>query len=59
MRISSRTQHKFSANNFSQMIDSQPAWDNELLALAHERKAGMLFVTDDLMPNPYDQLPSY
>lgn len=29
------------------------------LALARQRHAGMVYLTDDLMPNPYDRLPSY
>lgn len=31
----------------------------EVLKLTHERHAGMVYVTDDVMPNPYDRLPSY
>lgn len=31
----------------------------EVLGLARARNAGMLYVTDDVMPNPYDQLPTY
>lgn len=47
------------ADHFAHMIHSQSGWDEALPALAHQRKAGMLFVTDDIMSNPYDQPPSY
>ncbi len=30
-----------------------------VVALANSRKAGLVYVTDDLMPNPYDRLPVY
>jgi hypothetical protein len=29
------------------------------LALAAARNAGMVFITDDILPNPYDTLPAY
>lgn len=34
-------------------------WDPELLDLALQRGAGVIYLTDDILPNPYDRLPSY
>ena len=31
----------------------------EVVALARDRGAGLLFVTDGVMPNPWDRLPAY
>jgi spherulation-specific family 4 protein len=36
-----------------------PAQMPSTVALAKSRGAGLLYVTDDVMPNPYDTLPSY
>ncbi len=44
-----------SADRFAHIIHSQSGWDDQLLTLAHQRKVGMLYVTDDVMGNPYDQ----
>ena len=30
-----------------------------IVALAKQRKAGLITVTSDVMPNPYDTLPAY
>ncbi len=49
----------FPAGRFAHLIHSSDTWDPKLVALARKRKAGMLYVTDDLMPNPYDVLPSF
>ncbi|MBK7948166.1 MAG: spherulation-specific family 4 protein [Deltaproteobacteria bacterium] len=47
------------ASGFAHLIHSDGPFDPTLLALAASRKAGLVFVSDDVMPNPYDLLPSY
>ncbi len=42
------------------VVHSCPAADMPaVVALARTRAVGLLWVTDDVMPNPYDTLPSY
>jgi hypothetical protein len=48
-----------SADHFANIVHTQPTWGDSLVALAAARNAGMLYITDDVMWNPYDQLPSY
>ena len=47
------------ASGLAHLIHSDGPFDPSLLPLAVSRKAGLLFVSDDVMPNPYDLLPSY
>lgn len=47
------------AKGFAHLIHSDAPFDPALLALATSRKAGLVFVSDDVLPNPYDVLPSY
>jgi hypothetical protein len=50
----------YPASLFWHAIHSCPAADvSEMLSLSRERNAGMIYITDDLMPNPYDALPTY
>ena len=49
----------FGADRFAHIIHSQSAWTATLLATISARKAGMVYVTDDGSPNPYDQFASY
>lgn len=46
------------ASGFAHLIHSDGAFDPALLTLAANRKAGVLYVTDDLLANPYDRLPT-
>lgn len=41
------------------IIYSQPDWDDSLFDLAISRGAGVLYISDDTLPNPYDRLPHY
>lgn len=47
------------ASRFAHIVHTAAPWDSAIPALAEERKAGLLYITDDEMNNPYDQLPSY
>ncbi len=49
----------FPPRRFAHILHSQPSWGAAFLALAHDRSAGFLFVTDDVFPNPFDALPSF
>jgi hypothetical protein len=51
----------FDASHFAHIIHSEPAIADMLtdLELARTRKAGFVYVTDDVLPNPYNVLPSY
>jgi hypothetical protein len=51
----------YSANHFADIIHTQPTAAGMLadLQLAQQRHAGLVYVTDDTLPNPYDTLPSY
>lgn len=50
----------FPATKFWHCIHSCPAASvPEVIELARNRNAGLLHVTDDVMPNPYDTLPTY
>lgn len=52
---------KYPAHQFCHLLHSitnTGAFTNAL-TLAQRRNAGFLFVTDDLMPNPWDRLPTY
>jgi len=41
------------------MVHSQSAWDPMLIEKMRKRGVGNVFVTDDVMENPYDRLPAY
>lgn len=51
----------FSADHFAHVIHSETSSANMLIdvELARARKAGMIYITDDVLPNPYDSLASY
>lgn len=47
-------------SNLWHMVHSCAATDMpRIVALAKQRKAGLITVTNDVMPNPYDTLPTY
>jgi hypothetical protein len=48
-----------SADHFANIVHTQPTWDDSLVALAAARNVGMFYATNDVLVNPYDQLPSY
>jgi Spherulation-specific family 4 len=41
------------------VYDARSAEAAELIGLTRQRGAGHVYVTDDVLPNPYDSLPSY
>ncbi len=45
--------------NLAHMIHSQSSWSSELFGMMRQHRVGSIFITDDVMQNPYDQLPSY
>lgn len=47
------------ASKIAHMVHTHAQWNGSLLDTAAARGAGYLFVTDDVMDNPYDMLPSY
>jgi hypothetical protein len=50
------------ASHFAHLVYAQPSADDVQIDvdLAHQRKAGMLYVTDDVFsPNPWDTLATY
>jgi hypothetical protein len=50
------------ASHFAHLVYDQPSGDDAQIEvdLAHQRKAGMLYVTDDVFsPNPWDTLATY
>lgn len=49
----------FTSDHFAHIVHTQPTWDTSLVALAASRNAGFLFVTDDVLPNPFDRLGVY
>ena len=50
----------YTPDHFAHLIHTQGApWSNNFLTLAEQRNAGMIYVTDDAMPNPWDALASY
>lgn len=51
---------KFPASKFWHCVHTCPAAEMpEIVALAKARNAGLLYVTDDVMANPYNVLPTY
>ena len=47
-------------DRFLHLVHNVPAWDAQrVTALTRERRAGWVYVTDDVLPNPWDTLPSY
>ncbi len=51
----------YPSSKFAHIIHTEPTATGMLgdIDLALARNAGMVFVTDDSLPNPYDTLPSY
>jgi hypothetical protein len=51
----------YSPDHFGNLIHTQMTAAGMLadLHLAQQRNAGLVYVTDDTLPNPYDRLPSY
>jgi hypothetical protein len=47
------------AQNNANIIYATPQWDNAIATLIDEHKVGLVFVTSDVLNNPYDQLPEY
>ncbi len=47
------------SRKIAHIVHTQSVWDTTLLDKASKRGAEFLFVTDDILPNPYDKLPSY
>ncbi len=41
------------------VVHSQPAWNPDLVTAMRQHGVANLFITDDVMPNPYDKLPAY
>lgn len=51
---------KYPSSKFWHVVHTTtPAEYAEVVALAKQRNVGLLWVTDDVMPNPYDTNPSY
>lgn len=52
--------NKYPASKFAHLVHSTPtaSWKTAL-DLSFERNAGYVFITDDIMPNPWDTLPPY
>jgi hypothetical protein len=52
--------NNYTPAHFAHLIHTQSApWDANFLILAVQRNAGMIYVTDDALPNPWDALASY
>ena len=51
----------YPADRFAHIVDSEPSASGMTsdLSLAIARKAGYIYVTDDVLCNPYGQLPTY
>jgi len=51
----------YSADHFAHIVYAEIDTDRMLVSLgmAMQRKAGWVYITDDVLPNPYDQLPAY
>ncbi|MEN9798976.1 MAG: hypothetical protein RL653_2672 [Pseudomonadota bacterium] len=48
------------AERFLHLVHGVPASDAQrIVGLSRERRAGFVYVTDDVLPNPWDTLPSY
>lgn len=52
-------QKNYDASRFAHIVHTKSTWDNTYLDLLASRNAGLIYVTDDVMINPYDTLPSY
>jgi hypothetical protein len=52
---------KYTPDHFANIIHTEPSAAQMAvdLKLAMQRNAGLVYVTDDTLPNPYDTLPSY
>lgn len=53
--------NNFTADRFAHIIhtEGQPQDVQNFVDLAQSRNAGAIYVTDDVLANPYDKLPSY
>lgn len=51
--------NNYPAQHFAHLIHTRSGWSASVLDLAEQRHAGMLYVTDDALPNPWDTLSSY
>ena len=49
----------YGAEHFAHIVHGQPVWDANLFALITARKVGLIYVTDDALPNPFDGAVSY
>lgn len=50
----------YPSSKFWHIIHSCPADEvSEMLELSRQRNAGLIFITDDVPPNPYNDLPTY
>jgi hypothetical protein len=49
------------ADHFGHLVHSQGTWNDDLIALAASRNAGLVYITDDdlSVSNPWDRLPTY
>lgn len=47
------------ADGFAHIVHTLANWDASFLQTAAARKAGFVYISDDVMSNPYDQLPTY
>ncbi|MCA9200878.1 MAG: spherulation-specific family 4 protein, partial [Planctomycetales bacterium] len=53
-------QNDYPAGRFAHIVHTESFLNlPETLRLAVDRNVGMIYVTDDQMPNPYDKLPSF
>lgn len=48
-----------SADNLVHIMHTQASWSPDLVTAIRQRGAANLFITDDVMQNPYDRLPVY
>jgi hypothetical protein len=53
--------NRYDARRFAHIVHSEAARSDMLsdINLARSRKAGFIYITDDILPNPYDVLASY
>jgi hypothetical protein len=48
-----------SPENLVHIVHSQPIWSPQFLTAMQRRGVANVFITDDVMENPYDKLPTY
>jgi hypothetical protein len=53
--------YDYDSSHFVHLVHTEPSSANMLshLALAVQRNAGGIYITDDVLPNPWDRLPIY